>query len=105
MAKYNILTVESDGKQFVFVTRGKSQPFTLEEARAYLGRVETIKDIVEEEAEPAWQIPDDRQRRLMFMKDLGLGVDFCVKKYGVSKETIIDEARRIAPHLNYNGIK
>jgi len=36
MTRYNELEVKHDGKSFIFVTRGKSAPFTSEEATTYL---------------------------------------------------------------------
>ena len=48
-----------------------------------------------------WSLPDNRQTHRMFIKDISqMGVEFCIKKYGTTKENIVAEARKIAPHIN-----
>lgn len=42
-----------------------------------------------------WRIPEDKMRKHIFRKDLQSGIDFCVKKYGQTKEAIEAEARRL----------
>jgi len=118
MTKYNEFEIEFSGTQYVFVTRGKSKPFTAMEATDYLtGKVDTLltfpnkpvvphKDadfsmpIARTESDVAgrsgWQIPDDKMRRHMFQKDLQRGMKFCVGKYGQSKEVLEAEAKRLA---------
>ena len=104
--KYNELIIENNKTQYIFVTRGRSKPFSYAEAIEYFEAKNLIKDVVvgpaTESVEIAndWNIPNNRQRKVMFLKDLNMGVDFCAKKYGVSKEKIVDEAKRVAPHLN-----
>lgn len=120
MTKYNELQIDSDGTTFLFVTRGKARPFTPEEAEAYLAArtrallEDSVKEQVlsfpdkpivpkadaafdaEPEAEPEFQIPDDKMRRIIFQRDLRqMGVKFCADKYGVSEEAIEKEAQRI----------
>jgi hypothetical protein len=118
------------GKNFIFVTRGRSKPFTAEEAIQYLtDRTQkiaksnptvgsTLESFLEEEKlleptldlEPEVEespfeafIPDDKHRKLMFLKDYSVGIEFCSKKYGVSSAQVIAEVKRIAPHMNVGG--
>lgn len=105
MGKYNELEIEAGGVRYIFVTRGRSKAFTLEEASEYLAnRLGRPGDTKEVQDEPAWQIPDDKRRKLMFLKDLNMGMEFCKNKYGVDEKAIIAEARRIAPHLTLRHI-
>lgn len=85
-----MVKVDKGAIRFVFVTRGKSKPFSKEE----------IDDFFElkSDREKRWAgIPDTKPRKIMFLKDLKMGVDFCVGKYGATKEEIVAEAQRIAP--------
>lgn len=105
--KYNEFEIKWGGRQFIFVTRGRSKPFTAEEAIEYLqsrplefpdNPIVPVEDAVFEETtnEEAWQIPDSKSRRYMFHKDLQRGLPFCVEKYGQSEEAIRAEAKRLA---------
>ena len=117
MSKYKEFKVTHDGAQYVFVTRGRSKPFSAEEALAYLTKESTkvkseiglrfpnkpvvpTRDVTFEETAEAvlstWRIPDDKLRRHMFRKDLQSGMPFCIKKYGQSAEVIEAEAKRLA---------
>lgn len=105
MGKFNGLEIESGGTMYVFVTRGRSKPFTLEEAMEYLddlGRDSEAEEVKQDVSE--WEIPDDKGRKIMFLRDLNMGLEFCMNKYGVSKEQIIAEAQRIAPHLTLRNL-
>lgn len=96
-----VVTTE-DGATFIFVTREGTEPFTLEEAYRHLGERTKLsfpdRPIVPQKdlEVSCWQIPDDKMRRHIFRQDLKSGVDFCVQKYGQSKETILAEARRLS---------
>lgn len=115
----NELSVTTDNGIFVFVSRDGEEEFTLEEARAYLldrkarlffpGEPVVPKgdahfgncDVPAEEetveaTDDDWHIPDDKMRRHLFRKDLMAGIQFCVDKYGQSKEVIEAEARRLS---------
>jgi len=106
MAKYHGLEIEAGGTRYVFVTRGRSKPFTLEEAKEYLDDLGRDNDIEETKKDDTpWQIPDDRRRKIMFLKDLNMGMEFCTNKYGVTEEQIVAEAQRIAPHLTLRNIR
>lgn len=88
---YHINEVSRNGKQFVFVVRGRSKPFTDEEIEEFFK--------AQKGEEKRWAgIPEDRQRKIMFMKDIKMGLDYCVGKYGATKEEIMAEAQRIAPY-------
>ena len=119
MSKYKELEMSYGGSQFIFVTRGRSKPFTAEEAIGFLqDRVtksspsenvspevaplgyDNVEQSVREEiydcGESVWRIPDDKMRRHMFRTDLKEGMAFCVKKYGQSVEVIEAEAKRLS---------
>lgn len=95
----NTKEVIHNGKIYVFVTRGRSKPFSNEEIELYLGtKLEQLDTSLPKKE--AWEgIPDVKQRKAMFVSDLRLGIDFCIKKYGASREEIIAEAQRIAPFV------
>lgn len=95
-----------NGTTFVFITRDEAEPFTLQEAQEYLSTTKlsfsdkpiSPPDNVEfndEELVSGWHIPDDKMRRHIFRKDLQIGMDFCMKKYGQPLEVIQAEARRL----------
>jgi hypothetical protein len=115
--KYNELEIKSGDQTFVFVTRGKAKPFTHLEALNYLDKRDlpapstvgsTFQEFLEEEglqelaAEAAsqkldstWRVPDSKQRKAMFRRDLMEGLGFCCTKYGQSAEAIMAEAARL----------
>ena len=103
--KYNTKEVTHNGQRVVFVTRGRAKPFTTEEAEEFLGtkleRLEENIDRIAEVQKLGWTgVPDDRQRKVMFLKDMKFGIEYCINKYGATKEELIAEAQRIAPHFN-----
>jgi hypothetical protein len=92
--KYNTVKKDVGAIRFVFVTRGKAKPFSDEEIKAFF-------DDVTSPIEKRWAgIPDTKARKVMFMKDLKMGMDFCVGKYAATKEEILAEAQRIAPYFD-----
>ena len=91
---YNTKIVDQGALRFVFVTRGRSKPFTDDEVGDFFDM--SVSAVPEPEVEP-WKVPDTRQRSIQFLNDLKRGVAFCVKKYGKTQEQIIAEANRIAP--------
>ena len=100
--KYNTKEVTHNGQRVIFVTRGKSKPFTTEEAEEFLGtkleRLEENIDRIPEAQKAKWAgIPDTRERKIMFIKDMKFGLDYCVGKYGATREELIAEAQRISP--------
>lgn len=56
---------------------------------------DNVAELQNQENDPDWQIPDSRDRRRIFFEDLKLGRDFCIAKYGVSKQDIDREAERL----------
>jgi len=108
MLNYKTLDVEVNGVNYIFVTRGRSKSFTLEEAAEYLKSLDKVcEDIPVEIVKPTktWQIPNNRQRKIMFLRDIQSGLEFCAQKYGVCEEDIVKEAQRIAPHLSAGFIQ
>lgn len=123
---YNEVEVDYDGVRYIFVTRGKTKPVSAEEIVEYLNKkamqeadkVEEefkkslqlpidfgVKDVLEaknlgksvrEVVEAKALIPDTKSARNVFQQDLRQGLDFCAAKYGVSKDAIEQEAKRIA---------
>ncbi|TFH25946.1 hypothetical protein E4G67_00065 [Candidatus Bathyarchaeota archaeon] len=101
------LTIATKDGTFIFVTKNDEE-FTLEEAQKYLQSRNAELTFPGEPIVPrgdahfgdcdheAWRIPDDKMRRHLFRKDLKLGIQFCVDKYGQSKEVIEAEARRLS---------
>lgn len=90
----NSVEVTHDNKTYVFVTRGRSKKFSSNEIAEYFQEGTIVKPL------DVWHIPDNRQRCVMFMRDLQVGLQFCSEKYNVSQDDIIREAKRIAPHMN-----
>jgi len=88
---YNIKKIDKGAVRFVFVTRGRAKPFSDSE----------IEDFFSDKAEiisTPFRIPDNRARKIMFLKDLKMGVAFCMNKYNATQEQIISEANRVAPY-------
>ena len=109
MTKYNELEITFGATQYVFVTRGRSKPFTAMEATAYLtSKADVLLDtLVEKEAkvdvvelsktaDRPLNIPDSKEARHIFRKDLQNGLEFCTRKYGRSEEAITAEASRLS---------
>ncbi len=84
--------VVRDDKTYVFVTRGRSKPFSDNEIADYFGEEPVAK-------ENEWRIPDTRERLKMFMNDLKKGVKFTAEKYVRPETDIVREARRLVPHF------
>lgn len=127
---YEELRINWGGETFYFVTRGEN-PFTEKEAIEFLRNrtmkvaesandavppieteyVEEILNRIEESKEETMEkastftIPDNKTARRVFMQDIRSGLDFCVNKYNVSKEKIVAEAQRIAPHMHVEKLK
>lgn len=107
-----------DGRIFVFVTRGKSAPFSSEEIAHFLSDTQVAPEkskaqVVAEELSakllangqyegvtprPLFAVPKEREK--LFLADLRCGIEFCTKKYGASEKDILNEARRVFPSLN-----
>ena len=117
MVKYNTTEyVNGHGVKYVFVTRGKSAPFTKEEILSYVAKEEAavhkapsvsqqlIDDLIGvEEEKPSivsWPFVVPKVRENIFLADLKLGLKFCVKKYGALEADVISEAKRVFPSLN-----
>lgn len=86
----NVREIDKNGKKYVFVTRGRSKAFSDEEIEEFFGASGD---------KTTHFIPDDRGRRRLFLKDLVNGATFCSRKYGVTTEEVIVEAKRLAPHM------
>src|SRR5690606_16055018 len=91
---HNVLTVKHKGETYHFVTRGKSRPFSKEEADAYLASLE----------KPVKPFRVEGELRKVFSQDLRSGLEFCSRKYGVSEQAIWDEAVRLFPGQNMDRI-
>ena len=100
MTKYNMTKVDKGAIRFVFVTRGRSKAFDQFEIDEFFSESTEVTEAKVTEAKVAFKIPDDRNRHIMFLKDLKMGLEFCEKKYGVTRDEIIVEANRVAPYLN-----
>jgi len=87
----NVREIERDGKTYVFITRGRSSPFSDDEIEKYLSK---------ENSDNCQFVPDTRERKIMFIKDLSMGLEFCAQKYNVTIEDVVAEANRVAPHMN-----
>ena len=99
MVKYEYITVKKDDIVFVFVTRGRSKSFSIEEMEDFIeNRYERTTDM--SETGKAFE-PTNMN---IFMQDLKLGLNFCVSKYGVSKEDILATAKALLPHANLDVI-
>ena len=97
--KYNMTKIDKGAIRFVFVTRGRSKPFSQNE----------IDDFFNSNVEPisikknTFRLSDNRNHRVMFMNDLKRGLDFCSEKYGVTQEEIVAEANRVGLYTNFGG--
>ena len=106
--EYSELNINWGGQKFIFVACDKLP--SKKEAIDYLNKrtqiasgksnQETTLDASEQMGSQSWSVPENKQRRHIFMRDLRAGIDFCKEKYGVSEAEIIAEAKRIAPHYN-----
>jgi len=99
--KFNTQERTIDGVKFVFVTRRRANKFSELEIQEYLVEATGKSPEVPEVAPEVFGIKDEQ--RSMFMKDLRFGLKFCCDKYGVTEDEIVDEAKRIAPHMNRLG--
>lgn len=97
--KYNSLTKKIADETFVFITRGKSKPFSEDEVTEYLKqRLEDFQTFPIGVAPPPLKIRDELIS--MFLKDMRqFGVQHCVGKYGGTSKEIIAEAARVAPYM------
>jgi hypothetical protein len=115
MTKYRTTMYKAeDGTSFVFVTRGKSEPFTNQEIQDFLARnritrpIEAVderlkqlmddKPTVIEEPTNTWRLSNGLGK--VFLADLKCGLEFCKSKYAVTDADIISEANRLFPSLN-----
>jgi len=102
----NTLEVDWDGRTYVFVLReddNVTPEEAMKEALFYLKTRHSV-EVNKLEIEPLEHvpfIPDTKDRQRMFLNDVQLGMEFCAAKYGVSKASVLAEARRIAPHFNF----
>lgn len=95
-----------NGKEYVFVTRGKSAPFSAEEINNYMKEV--AKDVtlpveavqVEPKQAVARKLTIGDHLENIFLADLKTGLEFCKSKYGVDENEIVSEAARVFPSLN-----
>ena len=99
--KYNMNVVDKGAIRFVFVTRGRAKPFDDIEVEEFFAETDESRFNVEKKN--PFRIPNDRNRRVMFMNDLKRGIQFCVDKYGATQEEIIAEANRISPNQVAHG--
>lgn len=96
MVKYNYFKMEVDGKQLIFVTRGNTKPFTEKEALDFINN-HCDWDFIEEGQKCLGFEPTNTK---VFTDDLKQGIDFCVSKYGVSKNSIESYIRAKMNHIN-----
>lgn len=82
--------VVRDGRIFVFCTRTNAKEITDEEVDEFF---EARKS-----SQFDFKVRDNKNARRIFERDLSIGIDFCVNKYNVPKEAIINEAHRLMPH-------
>jgi len=85
----NAQEVNINGKTYVFVSRGI--PISKEEISEFFNSNSNV--------EVKQFIPDNRDRKRIFLKDLKNGAKWCASKYGVTQSDVIEEAKRLAPHL------
>lgn len=100
MKKFKELEITWGNDKFIFVSQGKSKGITPEEAIEYLRTRIPVDSPKAETKAVLWQLPEDKQRRMVFLMDIKSGMDFAAKKYGVSRADILREVKRIAPHMN-----
>ena len=94
--RFNTVEKMVDGVKYVFVTKGKSKPFSMTEMNQYFN--ETKRAAEANHAVP-FRIRDEL--RIMFLKDMRqFGTNHCMSKYGGTLEQITVEAARIAPYIN-----
>ncbi len=94
MAKYNYIKKTILDKEVLFVTRGRSKPFTEEEIADFVAE-HTLWDISKEK-EGTFEIPNVK----MFSVDLRAGLAFCAAKYGTTTDAVKEKAAEIFPHLS-----
>lgn len=94
--KYNIVNFTKDNKEYRFVTRGRSKPFTPDEISQFLES--------ETEAPTSEEFTVSGTLRRIFAQDLRSGLNFCSMKYGVPEASIMKEATRLFPSQNIDRI-
>lgn len=105
MPKYEAVSKSVDGHTYVFVTRGRSKPFSDEEMEDFFADSLGVKvqELQEEEAElPTFKVNNHLRR--IFSQDLTYGIKHCEIKYGASEAQIRAEARRLFPTQNLDVI-
>jgi hypothetical protein len=89
--KSEIIKLERDGREVEIhvLSKGRSavKPEDIESYK------EKVLGLVSSDN---WRLPNDGLKKI-FLMDLQMGLEFCTKKYGVSKANIIKEAARLAP--------
>lgn len=96
--KYNVRVVDRNNREYVFVTRGRSKPFSDEEVEQYFG------DDVEEVDETDTGFRVEGHLRRIFAQDLQFGLKHCSQKYGISEGEVLREANRLFPQQNLDRI-
>jgi hypothetical protein len=98
--KFNSLTKKIAGETFVFVTRGRANPFTNEEVTEYLEQLEKFRTFPLGGKDTPKPLKIRDELIPMFLKDMRqFGVKHCVGKYGGTSEQIVAEAARVAPYM------
>ncbi len=92
MAKPNYVVKKVDNRVYYFIGR---KTLSEDEMNAMIDEV-TADENKNTEATP-FTIP--KERRNIFANDLKVGIDFCVTKYGATKEQIRAEAVRLFPGI------
>lgn len=109
--KFKTKEIMHKGKQVVFVTRGRSKPFTHEECEEYLQckvdelELTPVSNAVKVGIEQAkrndfvkapWTgVGNERHHKTIFIHDIRMGLKFCAEKYATSELNIIAEAQRL----------
>ena len=96
MNKYKVKTVTEDSNTYHFIARGKSKDFTDEEVAAYMSELHP------KEVQKQFRV--EGELRKIFSQDLRFGLKHCCLKYGVSREQLMAEARRLFPQMNIEKI-
>lgn len=90
--KSEIITLKRDGKEIEIHILSKWRGAVKAED------IELYKEKLLGVSSGYWSLPNESLKRV-FLMDLQMGLDFCANKYNTSKENIIEEAARIAPHF------
>lgn len=100
MSKYNIARETRGDREYVFVTRGRSKPFSQREMDDFFVENGEPTKI---ELEAQWQKKNESfsvTNSKIFAQDLRAGLDFCARKYGVTTKAIEKKAAELFPHMN-----